>query len=85
MTCLGQQVQSRRESKGWSRAQLALKCDLSENGLRMLETGQRPDPRASTVCKLAGALGVTPDVLLLPTCIAWRPVGTDWYVPGTVL
>jgi transcriptional regulator with XRE-family HTH domain len=65
MTHLGDQVQIRRESKGWSRARLASMCGLTENGVRLLETGRREDAMASTVCKLAGALGVTPDALLL--------------------
>lgn len=65
MTHLGDQVQIRRESKGWSRARLASMCGLTENGVRLLETGRREDAMASTVVKLAKALGCTPNDLLL--------------------
>lgn len=68
MTHLGDQVQIRRESKGWSRAELGRRAGLRSGctHVRMIENGERRDPRASTVCKLAGALGLSPNDLLLP-------------------
>ena len=66
MTHLGRQVQMRRESKGWTRTELARRAGLvSDSHLRLIEEGRRADPQASTVVKLAKALGVTPNDLLL--------------------
>ena len=68
MTYLGGQVRVRRESKGWTRTELARRAGLvSDTHVRLIEDGRRADPQASTVVKLAKALGCTPDALLLPS------------------
>jgi len=74
VTYLGQQVRMRRESKGWTRTELARRAGLaSDTHVRLIEEGRRADPQASTVVKLARALGVTPDDLLLePLSLADR-------------
>ena len=66
MTYLGDQVQIRRESKGWSRGELARRSGVTDTAIRRLETGVRKDCTTATVCELAGALGTPPDALLLP-------------------
>ena len=55
----------RRESKGWTRTELARRAGLaSDTHVRLIEEGRRADPQASTVVKLARALGCTPNDLL---------------------
>ena len=47
-----------------SRAELALRARISLHSVIKIEVSARPDPRISTVQRLAHALGVTVDALL---------------------
>jgi transcriptional regulator with XRE-family HTH domain len=53
-----------RKAAGLTQQALAEKARLSISAVVHIEKGRIPDPRASTVKALAGALGVTIDELL---------------------
>ena len=55
----------RRKLNDWSQADLMRASGLSKAGICVLEQGQRNDPRASTVYKLATALELTTDELFV--------------------
>jgi len=80
VTCLGDQVRTRRESKGWTRTELARRSGVvSDTHVRLIEEGRRADPQASTVVKLATALGCTPNDLLLESVAPtyWTPTAAQ--------
>ena len=54
----GQQLLRLRQRSGLTQAQLAERAGLSTAIVAALEQGRRLDPRLSTVCNLAAALGV---------------------------
>lgn len=49
MTYLGDQVQIRRESKGWSRGELARRSGVTDTAIRWLETGASMHSRKPSV------------------------------------
>lgn len=51
-----------REARGWTRKQLALKCDLSASTIGYWETGKK-GPNWATLAKLVKGLGVGYDAL----------------------
>lgn len=53
----GQFVAQERAAQGWSQEELAEKALLSTRAVSAIEQGQVKDPRISTVCALAYALG----------------------------
>lgn len=61
----GSAVKKLRELKGWKRKQLASRSGLQDSTLSMIERGKRTDPRCSTLTKLADALDVSADVILI--------------------
>lgn len=54
-----------REVKGWTQAQAAELVDMTQPMWARMETGERPDPKVSTVERIAKALGVTVNDLLM--------------------
>jgi transcriptional regulator with XRE-family HTH domain len=52
-----------RTRKGWTQEDLADKADLNVGTVSRLERGVGPLPKATTVAKLATALGVEPEAL----------------------
>jgi transcriptional regulator with XRE-family HTH domain len=57
-----EEVRRLRLEKGWNQTELAYHAKLAPSVISLLETGKR-EPNASTLRKLAGALGVTiPDL-----------------------
>ena len=65
VTSFGEALAELREMRGWNRSQLAYKADLQSSTVRMIELNKRTDPRCSTLGKLADALGVTADDILV--------------------
>lgn len=51
-----------RTKAGVSQEELARRCDLHRTGVSLLERAGR-EPRLGTIAKLAGSLGITPQVL----------------------
>jgi transcriptional regulator with XRE-family HTH domain len=54
-----------REMKGWNKSQLAYKAHVQPSTIRMIELGERSDPRSSTLAKLSDALDVSADDILV--------------------
>jgi len=54
-----------REMRQLGRSQLAYKSGLTRSTITMLELGERTDPRSSTLAKLAAALEVSTDDILI--------------------
>jgi len=54
-----------REMRQLGRSQLAYKSGLKRSTITMLELGERTDPRSSTLAKLAAALEVSTDDILI--------------------
>jgi transcriptional regulator with XRE-family HTH domain len=59
-------IRQHREAAGWSQLSVARRAGLSAPHIHNLEIGLTPDPRASTVTKLARAFGVPAADLLRP-------------------
>lgn len=53
-----------RESKKLSQAEVAERCDCDQTTIGKLEQGKVPDPRHSTLSKLAGVYGVRLQVVV---------------------
>ncbi len=60
---LGSSIRAARRAKGWTQTQLALESGVSFRGVQDIETGKR-SPRPATLEAIAGALGMTSDVLI---------------------
>jgi transcriptional regulator with XRE-family HTH domain len=60
----GAQLRAIRLERGWSQHTLADRADMQPKHVSRLETGERTDPRLSTVRRLAEALNVSPARLL---------------------
>jgi transcriptional regulator with XRE-family HTH domain len=54
-----------RKSRGWSQERLATESGLARSYVGGVERGQR-NIALRNICKLAGALGLSPSVLLVP-------------------
>ena len=63
---VGQAIKTLRVKQGMTQAQLAERCDMSINGVCMLETGKRFPPK-NTVEKLCQAFGIPQSYLMLAT------------------
>ena len=73
MKRLGKNIWRLRRREGYSQDDLALMCALHRTEISLLERGGRI-PRADTLIKLAGALGVRVEQLL---------DGIEWIPPGS--
>ena len=60
----GAQLRAIRLERGWSQHTLADRADMQPKHVSRLETGERADPRLSTLRRLAEALGCEPGRLL---------------------
>jgi XRE family aerobic/anaerobic benzoate catabolism transcriptional regulator len=63
LAALGREVRGRRQARGWSRRELALRTGISERFLADVETG-RANPSVVKLCELAHALETAPATLL---------------------
>ena len=57
MTEVGREVRRLREARGWNQAKLAVEAGMAPSAVNQIENGKR-SPSASSLTKLAGALGV---------------------------
>jgi transcriptional regulator with XRE-family HTH domain len=64
-----------RKSRGWSQKRLATESGLARSYVGGVERGQR-NIALRNICKLAGALGLSPSALLVPTAIQEVSVDT---------
>jgi len=64
MNSLGEVVQDRRLSKGWSKRALAGKAGISHSEVHRIENGERENPSVPVLNALADALGIPKDDLL---------------------
>ena len=62
---LGQNIKTRRESRGWNQEELSVKAGISKNTISDIETGQK-FARANTLVKLAESLETEVYELLKP-------------------
>lgn len=69
----GQNLARHRERANVSQEELGVRASLHRTAVGQLERGERI-PRADTVVKLAGALGIPPGTLF--EGLAWTPGGT---------
>src|SRR5437763_2381300 len=53
-----------RRQRGWSRETLAHHSGISWAAIAQIESGRRPDPRVSSVARLAAALDISIDELV---------------------
>jgi transcriptional regulator with XRE-family HTH domain len=58
LASLAARVKNFRDAAGWTQEELATRAGLSVAMVSQIEQGKRPDPRVSTVTKLADALAV---------------------------
>jgi SOS-response transcriptional repressor LexA len=85
MTGIGPRIRARRERLGWTVQKLATLAGISGGFLSRLETG-KSYYSAETITKLAGALGVSVDVLfanksnVVDTAADWRRIPLPDYV-----
>lgn len=71
----GRNLATHRLRIGLSQEELGVRASLHRTAVSQLERGERV-PRADTVVKLAGSLGITPGALL---------AGLDWKPGATVI
>lgn len=64
LTTLADRLVHARRLVGLNPRALSVLAGLDPTHVRLIEDGERPDPRSSTISKLAGTLGVTTDWLL---------------------
>lgn len=64
MTTIGQRIKQLREQANMNRPKLAREANVSYSFLVQVETGQRENPQADKLSKVAKALGVPLDLLL---------------------
>ena len=60
---LGRSIRAERRRAGLTQAELARKASIAPNHLSRLESGEKIDPRFTTIAKLAAALDVSLDAL----------------------
>lgn len=59
LTKIAENIKKLKKEQGLSQSDLCKKTDLAYHTIAKIENGATPDPRISTVRKLAEALGVT--------------------------
>lgn len=62
-TVLGTNIRNIRLAKKWSKSRLVKETGLDYHTIAKVENGITPDPRVTTVVKIAKALGKTVEVL----------------------
>jgi transcriptional regulator with XRE-family HTH domain len=67
---IGRNLAAARDRVGYSQEELAVRASLHRTAVGQLERGERV-PRADTIVKLAGSLGVRPEDLLAG--LSWQP------------
>lgn len=60
---LGKNLKRFRTEKKWSKSKLVTKTGLDYHTIAKIESGITPDPRVTTVVKIATALGKTVEAL----------------------
>jgi transcriptional regulator with XRE-family HTH domain len=68
---------------GFSQEQLAERCGIARGTIQLLERGRTDHPHPATVQRLAAALGVSPDALLVQAAPSAPPLGTRPMQPNT--
>jgi transcriptional regulator with XRE-family HTH domain len=63
---LAQRVRDQRYAKGWGPDELASRASISRTALYQIESGKTEQPRASTLRRIAQALGIAIESLLGP-------------------
>ncbi len=76
-TPLGERIVELRDVAGWGQRKLAKEAKISPVTVTHIETGKIPEPRLSTLRKIANAFGMTPVELIAPKAAA-RPRSRDW-------
>jgi transcriptional regulator with XRE-family HTH domain len=61
---IGQRVQHRRQHLAWTQEELARESGVPQATISRIEKGQRRNPGADVIRRLARALGVTADWLI---------------------
>jgi transcriptional regulator with XRE-family HTH domain len=64
---LSKKIRDLRYAKGWGPDDLASRAKISRTALYQIESGKTELPRAATLRRIARALGVLPENLLLET------------------
>ena len=63
---IGECIRFWREKRGLTLQELDRISGVHWNSIARIERGEKPDPRISTVCAIANALGLSLDKLLNP-------------------
>ena len=61
---IGQRIQRRRQQLGWTQEDLARESGVPQSAISRIEKGQRKNPGADVIRRLARSLGVTSDWLI---------------------
>ena len=61
---IAENIKKLKKEQGLSQSDLCKKADLAYHTIAKIESGSTPDPRISTVKKIAEALGVTLEKLI---------------------
>ena len=61
---IGQRIQRRRQQLGWTQEDLARESGVPQSAISRIEQGQRKNPGADVIRRLARSLGVTSDWLI---------------------
>lgn len=80
---LAKNIRHLREARGWSQEELAERANASS--VAMIESGQRRNPRMTTLEKIAGAFEVDVATLLQPNSMIDVPVVRTTSVPDAVV
>ncbi|MBX6315743.1 MAG: helix-turn-helix transcriptional regulator [Isosphaeraceae bacterium] len=88
---LAKRIRDLRYAKGWGPDDLASRAKISRTALYQIESGKTELPRAATLRRIARALGVTPESLILDleagpgagdeADAAAAPAPTEWLAP----
>lgn len=61
---LGEIIKREREARGMAKMRLAYKADIALNNIQVIENGKNPNPKLSTLNKIAKVFGTTVSELL---------------------
>jgi transcriptional regulator with XRE-family HTH domain len=68
---LGELVRKKRIEKSWTQERLSSKAGINTRFLQKIEAGDRT-PSLITIFKLASALGMTPEKIIMPVWKGWQ-------------